>query len=501
MKSLMRLLFFLLCTALVFSFRFVEDGTANAKSGGALKGPDYSGLPELTVTLPLFGSKEKGELRDLGTVEAAISAITAEKLGVRVKFLQNSILDDNSLLIKMSSNQTVDILCMSDAARFHKAGYLTGLDGLLDRYGKGIMDSVDGELLGYGRFEDVQYCLPTNRDIVASWGLCMRKDILQKYNIRAENISTFDDVERVFAIVHKNEPEMICTMSKVPGMALIPRVSMIDLLGDGLGVLRDGPGEPKVENLFETEEYSRKIRSVHRWYTEGYLPPDVLDISHTSMQLMSEGILFSYWCKLKPGIDHQESLSSGCEVVSVAIIPPLKTTLNPFNCQWGISSSCERPEDAMRLLNLFYTDSEIMNLLCWGIEGEHYTVCEDGTIDYPPNIDAKTSGYSPNSNWCMPNQYIARVWKGSPPDLARQTIDFNSSAKKSRAYGFVFDNSSVKSEYSAVSRVYREFKPGLEFGVLDPEEALPALLEKLDAAGIDAVIAEKQRQLDAWLAT
>jgi putative aldouronate transport system substrate-binding protein len=41
---------------------------------------------------------------------------------------------------------------------------------------------------------------------------------------------------------------------------------------------------------------------------------------------------------------------------------------------------------------------------------------------------------------------------------------------------------------------------GLESGSLDPDVVLPQFLEALNAADINKVIAENQRQLDAWLA-
>jgi putative aldouronate transport system substrate-binding protein len=39
---------------------------------------------------------------------------------------------------------------------------------------------------------------------------------------------------------------------------------------------------------------------------------------------------------------------------------------------------------------------------------------------------------------------------------------------------------------------------GLKAGQLDPEENLPKFLEKQKAAGSDKIIAEAQKQLDAW---
>ncbi len=46
----------------------------------------------------------------------------------------------------------------------------------------------------------------------------------------------------------------------------------------------------------------------------------------------------------------------------------------------------------------------------------------------------------------------------------------------------------------------KESELRLRWGVLDPNEALPKFNEELKAAGIDTIIAEKQKQLDAFLA-
>ena len=38
------------------------------------------------------------------------------------------------------------------------------------------------------------------------------------------------------------------------------------------------------------------------------------------------------------------------------------------------------------------------------------------------------------------------------------------------------------------------------WGAIDPEENIPKYIDELKAAGIDEIIAEKQKQLDAFLA-
>ena len=59
---------------------------------------------------------------------------------------------------------------------------------------------------------------------------------------------------------------------------------------------------------------------------------------------------------------------------------------------------------------------------------------------------------------------------------------------------------SVKSEIAALDSVLAEYRLGLENGELDPEEYLPKFIQALREAGIEKVIAEKQRQLDSWVA-
>lgn len=66
--------------------------------------------------------------------------------------------------------------------------------------------------------------------------------------------------------------------------------------------------------------------------------------------------------------------------------------------------------------------------------------------------------------------------------------------------GYVFDSSDVMTEIAAVNHVLDEYMPSLECGVIaDVDEAIDHFNAALDAAGMDVIIQENQRQLDAWL--
>ena len=73
-------------------------------------------------------------------------------------------------------------------------------------------------------------------------------------------------------------------------------------------------------------------------------------------------------------------------------------------------------------------------------------------------------------------------------------------AVQSPAFGFVFDSSSVKTEVSAVGNVITQYFNALTNGELDPDIYIDEFNAKLKDAGVETIIAEKQKQLDAWKA-
>lgn len=168
---------------------------------------------------------------------------------------------------------------------------------------------------------------------------------------------------------------------------------------------------------------------------------------------------------------------------------------------YAISKSSEDPERAMMLLNLFYKDKELLTLFNFGIEGTHY-VLKDGQIALPEGKTTENVGYYHDIMWQVGNQMLNYTRVGEDPNKYQNYEKFNEqiTANPSRIFGFIFDPEPVKNELISIDNANKTFVDGLKSGQLDPEEALPKMLEKQKAAGSDKVIAEAQKQLDAWLA-
>lgn len=283
------------------------------------------------------------------------------------------------------------------------------------------------------------------------------------------------------------------------GSSPLTYFSTRDSLGDDMGVLLDNGKDLKVVNWFETEEYAAELKKMREWYKAGYISKDAVTVKESTSDIIKAGKGAGNLATLKPGFDTQESRLSGMPIVSYQMLPPVAKTSTVTSIMWGIAKNSENPEKAMQFLNLMYSDKDIVNLLDWGIEGKHYVKVKDNVIDYPEGVNAGNVGYS-GMGWLFGNQFLSYIFNGDDEQLWEKMKQFNDGAIKSKALGFTFDSSPVKTEFAAVSNVLDQYQAALENGALDPDKTLPEFIGKLKDAGIDKIIAEKQKQLDAWAA-
>ena len=141
----------------------------------------------------------------------------------------------------------------------------------------------------------------------------------------------------------------------------------------------------------------------------------------------------------------------------------------------------------------------------FGLEGETYQVVEDNGTDrivkFIDGIDAASAPY-----YCYAGVYGDRltwsIWEPNTIDFNQQLRDFNDTiTAASPALGYSFEiTDDISSAYSAVSAVVKQYTPTISAGAADPDTYLPQFIQDLETAGINDVIAENQKQFDAWRA-
>lgn len=377
-------------------------------------------------------------------------------------------------------------------------GAFLPLDDLLKKDGKDILNSLDPQFLAGSKINGKNYGVPTNKELAATRGLVVRKDLVDKYKIDLSKVKTLEDMTPIFQTIKENEPKMIPYYMYV----LENGVNMIhqwDNMGDATvpGIVLKDQSSTKVVNELDLPETQTRINLIRDWFKKGYINQDAATTKVFPADQMKAGNVFATAQSLKPGKDAELSTSTGFPWVQIELTTPTISTGDTTGSMLAISRTSKDPDRAMMFINLLHSDKTLNNMLNFGLEGTHYEKKSDNVIDATKG--AKT--YNPGAAWMFGNQFLNYLLPNEDPQKWDKFKAFNKSGKASPALGFTFNSEPVKSEIAAVVNVNNQFQAALYTGSVDPAEITPKYVAKLKDAGIDKVIAEKQKQLDDYLAS
>ena len=432
-------------------------------------------------------------------VAEAISVITREKIGAEVELVRG--MDAEQINLALTSGEPIDLMNYNNIAgqlaSVVRNNYAMELDALLDEYGQGAKAIINPLDLDACRFNGKLYALPNQKDTSRSAGFAMRKDICDALGIVVPEYGTYDDVYEILKKVHAAYPDMDCLVPTWGGGGMQSTLP-IDPLGDTLGVIENAYGtDTTVVNHFDTKTYREFCEMMYKWNQEGLIMADATTTTENNLLSGNGFAMFENW---KPGKELEVYKGNGKEVYFLKVIEPYKYTDVPNGNSFMIPYYSKNPEKAMELWNLMYTDPEVANLFINGIEGKHYVYTDDTKkiITTPEGVEPNATGYS-SVDWSWPNQQITPVWKGGDPELWTKLNEFNQTKTASPAHGFSWNSNPVLNQVTACNNVISEYDVALRWGFMDPAE-IDNFVAKLEAAGINDIIAEKQKQLNEFLA-
>ncbi|MCC8076071.1 MAG: ABC transporter substrate-binding protein [Clostridiales bacterium] len=451
----------------------------------------------VTLRFPLIVDDALPE--NIDQVEDTLNDYLNEQIGVQVSFVAVSISSlEDYYLLQSSSTEKLDFFSLLPGEELLStmvdAGLILPLDDLLTEYGQGVLDSAD-EVLSTGQLNGVQYMVPAVRDnYTMGTSLEFNAALVRKYGFDISSIETLADVEPMLEVILENEPGVVPFTSS-GSASLTQLLGGYDCLGDTLGVLNLRADDSlTVVDWYETEEFLELTRFLYQWNQKGYLSQDAVVSQQSGTSMVEEGTAFCTLSTIMPTGDYGSEVSESSVVVEVQLSdqPQLLTSYQMGLEGICISASCAAPEKAMQLLNLLYTDECVVNLLEHGIEDVNYTLTEDGAADHG-------GGY-----FLLYGQPLNQTLRYPSADYGEhyeeKCLTFAENDVVSPACGFVFDSSPVSKEVALCQAVVEYYFPVLDCGCVDPDEEIPKFVEELKEAGIDTIIAEKQRQLDQWAA-
>lgn len=477
-----------------------ESEAPEADDAQEAEAVDYSDQEEYTVKIVCVGD---ATTESCEKVAEAASAITKEKFNTNIELVRlsyGSFYEEVNLML--SSGEKLDLFpnFVFSTITAANTGQILPIDDLLEEYGKDILEAVPEEEWKCVTINGEIYGVPNDKDKAEGFGLAMRTDMLEATGYDVSTIHTEADLEGLFAAVKELYPDCYPLVSD-NGQIGYSNVAD-DTLGGDFGWLEnclEDDSDMTVVDWYETDTYAELVQRRYDWAQKGYIMPDAATNTQNAYELMATGKGFSYFCNTKPGIENEWARKVGKDITVIELVETYRTSITGMNT-WYIAHNSEKPERAMQVLNEMRSNPELSNLLINGIEGENFVVDEEaGVLTYPEGVDASNTTYS-SVAWIWPNELISIPWEADGPDIWTQTKEFNESAKLSKAFGFTWDNSNVLNEITACNNVTAKYKDALECGSLNPEEALPKMIQELKDAGVDTIVAEKQAQLDAWAA-
>lgn len=501
----------LACTvAMVFYLAACGGQESGSTEGSISESEGESGrMEEIVFATPITKTV------DMTQIEEELNKITESKIGVHVKIEGiTSANYNNQIGLMMSGDEQLDVFGFigTYSSMLAKNQFLC-MDDYIDEYASETKKVLGEEFLKSTSKNGSIYAVPTNNGKAAVVNIVLRKDLINELGLPVDELKqatsfeeyckNLDILTDMFAKIKESHPELVClvpTATNPNNLLFTEYIPFVDALNDSKGVLM--PGEDSmIVNLYATDEYRTLCEYAYKWNQSGYILEDATTTQESANTFLQNGRTAGYFIRGEEGQAEQIITATGVEVEAIKLVMPYIVTNDVNGLGFAISATSKHPEASMKFINEMYTNPEVVNLLDWGIEGVHYEVQDDGTVDFPEGLDANTTTYGLNMDWFFGNQFLSYIWgKGRDTSIYSRLEHNNKNAEFSPVMGFSYDSTVVSTEIAAITNVINQYAPGLTCGTLNPETELPKFLEALDDAGLEKVIEEKQNQLDAWKA-
>jgi putative aldouronate transport system substrate-binding protein len=473
-------------------------------------------LEEVTIKILLPGTATNNE----DVVWENVSAISKEALNSKfdVKHIPwGDYVDKVKLLIAGGDDYDMSF----DAFWFGfptllRNGSLLELNDLMDQYAPNLKkDLQDSGALPWAETAGKIMAVPnTVVQLYRSYAI-VREDLRLKYGI-GEDFSTLEKCETYIDTILKNEKDIIYPSSDLfKGMTyrdnlaapLMQKYSLSFVPGaDNYGLLID-LNDPTCK-VFPHEShqwYKEFVETKRSWYEKGWLPKNAVN-EDGSGKAIHDGVT----ALSTRGFEEQYLPVKKGEIKAYDLYPDSKAVLmNPMVNAMVFNVNAANPERAMMFLEWMNVSQENYDAVMIGIKDKTYTFKaekEEGmdVVTYMPGEDS-TNGYiATHGRWGL---WRMKWERPNDANLGAKYIKYAPAAFSSNPNnivnplaGFSFDPEPVKTELAKRAALMDDLGKILDYGLTaDVDQKLEAYKTAMKEAGEDVILAEVQKQVDAFL--
>ncbi len=492
MSKIKKILSVLMCAAIVVSLAAGLTGCAGKNKADSN-----------TLVWYVFGDKPA----DLDAVLAKANEIIEPQIGMK---LDMRYIDSASYTSKMknimAAHEAYDLAFTGYINPYQEAVSLGGLYDITDYISEVGLDevipefylqsaTVDGRIYGIPNIQVVSNPITISMDKSLAEEIGFDMKTIENAAINAEN---FDDIKAYTALlddlferVHKARPDLYVMN---PTYNLI-RDPFYEQVISEVYIRRNSDSNEMFVDM-ETEEGKYSAEKLNEWFNKGYIRNDISSVG-TAVTSNDEwrkiAVRSNTW---KPGQEPYDTERYGEEQVYAILNKPYVGRTSALATMTSVGADSKHPKEAVEFLKLINTNKELFNIICWGIEGTHYTLGETGHV-----TEIADSGYNSmgQNAWRFGNQFNALLLEDQADDTWKLTEKMNNEAIKSKMLGFVPNTDSITNELANVSNVADEYKAKRQFGTVAVSSWEAEYADKLDKAGIHKIRDELQKQYDEFL--
>ncbi len=378
---------------------------------------------------------------------------------------------------------------------------------LLEKYGQGILKGLTPAFIPGTQIDGVNYAVPTNKELTVPEGFLYNLTLAEEIGLTPEEaakIKSYKDMEPWLEKAKAARPDeypyntdgrdgfypwLQELASGVPGAVINMKIAPDE----------NGAFDETIVSIWETDWAKSYSTTMREWNQKGWIHPDAGLSTFDVSPAFNAGKFLFYPMPLKGNnIKAQEMVNaSGNPDLKVGEIygqPKVNITVHAGGSMLAIPTLSEYPVQAMQYINLMHTDSKLVNMMLFGVEGVHWEFEADGRVNL---INSAWYGAHPGA-WTVGNIMVQAVTNKEDPMKNKLLIEYSKDAVDHPSLGFRFRREPVAAEFTALQAVVDGTDRALRTGYVDPEVELPKYVEAMKAAGLETIKAEVEKQYAAW---
>lgn len=462
-----------------------------------------------------------GDTDQRALVEAAVNEYIEPLLGVNVVFHIVGWGDwDTKAVTGLQAGEKMDIFFTADWRNYMQLVSqglffpLNDNDGeygnLLEQYGPDILSGLNPAFITGTQIDGVNYAVPTNKELTVPEGFIYNVTLAEEIGFTEEEaakIKGLRDLEPWLEKAKAARPDEYPYLTDgsggfqpwVPGFAAGISSNLISMKYDPDA---SGNFDERIVSIMESDWAAEQTMIMHEWYAKGWIHPDAGLTTFLTGDVRNAGKFFIESQPLKGNnIKAQELInaSGNPDLVLKEIYSQGKVNITTHSggSMLAIPIVSEHPVEAMKFINLMHSDSKLLNMMLFGVEGTHWEFEADGRVNL---IDSAWYG-AHGGAWTLGNTLLQAVSNKEDPNKNKMLIDYSNDSVDHPSLGFRFRTEPVAAELTAIAAVADGMNRALLTGYVDPAVELPKYIDALKAAGLDTVMAEVEKQYEAWKAT